>query len=92
MCVRLVLLAHSTAFDVFSYELYKIWPPEFDGDKLMGFEITWVTSSLMVVATGKDRAAERVFWENVDMAFVGQDVVIILLVRQARPGGSRDTL
>ena len=80
MCVRLVLLACGTAFDIFSHELHKTWPSEFSSNKLVGFEITQVTSSLMVVATGEDGVAEGIVWGDIDMTFVCQDVVVKFLV------------
>ena len=80
VCVRLVLLAHGTAFDIFSHKLCKAGPPEFRGDKLAGLEVTGVSSGLMVVAVGKDGAAERVPWGDIDTSFVGQNMVIVLSV------------
>ena len=41
----------------------------------MSLEITRVTSSLVVVAMGKDGATEEIVGGNVDTTFVGQDVV-----------------
>ena len=78
VCVRLVLLAHGAALDVFLHELCEAWPPEFGGDELAGFEITRVTSGLMVMTVGKDGATEGILQGYIDMTFVGQDMVIIL--------------
>ena len=90
--VQLVLLAHGTAFDISAHKLGKTWPPELFGDKLVGFEITRVTGSLMVVAVGEDGAAEGVLQGNVDMTFVGQDMIVELPIREAGSEGSGDVL
>ena len=74
------MLAHGTAFNVLMYKLYKAWPPEFSGDELTSFEITGVTSSLVVVTAGKDRTMEGILQGNIDLSFVHKDVVIILPV------------
>ena len=58
----------------------------------MGLEITGVTSSLVVVAVGEDGMTEGVLRRNIDTIFVGQDVVVELPVREARPESSRDVL
>ena len=90
MCVGFILLACSTALDVLAHKLRETRPPEFRGDELASLQITGVAGSLVVVAAGKDRAAEGVFGGNVDATFVGQDVIVEFPVREARPEGGRD--
>ena len=80
VCVGLVLLAQGAAFDIFSHELCETRPPEFRGNKLASFEVARVTGGFMVVATGKDRAAEGVLQGNIDTTLVGQDVIVELPV------------
>ena len=58
MCVRLVLLARCTALNVFAHEVCESQPPKLRGDELASLEITWVASSLMVMAMGEDRMVE----------------------------------
>ena len=64
-------MANGTAFDVFSHKLCEARPPEFGGDELAGFEITRVTSGLVVMAVGEDGAAEGVLQGHVDTVLVG---------------------
>ena len=52
MCIGFVLLARGTAFNVFPHILCEAWPSEFQGDELLGFEITGVSDSLMIMALG----------------------------------------
>ena len=80
MSVGLVLLAYDAAFNIFAHKLCKTRPPEFRGDKLAGLEITRMSGSVMVMAVGKDRALEGIFWGNIDMTFVGQDMIVKLPV------------
>ena len=86
------MLAHGIAFDIFPHKLCKIQPPELSSDKLVSFEMTGVTSSLMVMAVDKDGAAERILQRDVDTTFVCEDVVIVFPVREMRPEGGRDVL
>ena len=51
-----------------------------------------MTSGLMVVAVGEDGMTEGVLWGNVDMTFVGQDVIVELPIRETRLEGSEDVL
>ena len=92
MCVCLVLLAHDTAFDIFMHELCKTRPPEFSDNELVSLQISGMPSSLMVMAAGEDRAAERIIWRDIHMALVGEDMVIEFPVREMRLEGSRDVL
>ena len=90
MCVQLVLLACGTALNVFAHKLRETQLSEFSSDELISLEIPRVTSGLVVVTLGKDRVTERVIRRDVDMTFVGQNMVIILPVRETRPEGGRD--
>ena len=92
MCVRLVLLAHDTVLNVLAHKLHKAWPPELRDNELVSFKITGVPGSFMVMAAGKDGATEGVLQEYIDMTLVGQNVVIILLVRETRSEGGGDVL
>ena len=80
MCVGFVLLANRTSFDIFAYKRCKARPPELGGDKLAGFKVTWVASSLMIVATNKDGPSKRGVGGNVNTPFVGEDALSILPV------------
>ena len=51
MGVQLVLLADGIPLNIVLDELGKIGPPEFHCDKLTGFEVTWMASSFMIMAT-----------------------------------------
>ena len=92
MSVRLILLAGGIALNIFMHKLCEAWPPKLRGDELASLEITGVAGSLVVMAAGKDGAMEGVLWGNVDMAFVGQDVVVIFPVREAGLEGGGDVL
>ena len=81
MCVGFVLLANCTSLDIFAYKRCKARPPELRGDKLAGFKVTWVASSLMIVAMNKDGPLKRGVGGNVNMSFVGEDALSILPVR-----------
>ena len=47
---------------------------------MLGFEITEVSDSFVVMAVRQDSTAERGIRRNVDMPFISEDMVIILLV------------
>ena len=74
------------------HELHETWPPKLRGDELVSLEITGVAGGLVVMAAGKDGAAEGVLQGNVDTAFVSQDMVIIFPVREIGLEGSGDVL
>ena len=80
VCVGLVLLACGIVFDIFLHKLYETRQPELGSNELMDFEITRVADSLMVMVSGQDGATEGVFWRNIDMAFVHENMVIIFPV------------
>ena len=71
-------MACGTAFYVLAHKLCEAQPPELSGNKLVGFEITRVSSSLMVMAADKDGTAEGVFQGDIDTALVCEDMVIKL--------------
>ena len=62
------------------HELCETQLPELRGDELVSLKVVRVTSCFMVMTPGKDGAAERVVWGDVDMTFVGQDMVVVLPV------------
>ena len=78
------MLANRTSLDIFVYERCKARPPELGGDKLAGFKVTWVASSLMIVAMNKDGPLKRGVGGNVNTSFVSEDAFGILPVRQTR--------
>ena len=90
--VRLILLVYDVALNILPYKLYETWLVEFKHNKLTGLEITGVASGLMIVAVSENGMLERVLGGNVNMPFVCENVVIILLVQEARPEDSRDIL
>ena len=81
MCVGLVLLANCTSLNVFAHERCEARPPKVRGDKLAGFKVTWVASSLMIVAANKDGLLKRGIGGNVNVSFVGENALSILPVR-----------
>ena len=81
MCVGFVLLANRTSLDILAHERCKAGPPELRGDKLAGLKVTWVASSLMIVAANKDGLSKRGIGGNVNTSFVGEDALSILPVR-----------
>ena len=83
MCVGLVFLVYSVSLNILSYEMCETWPPEFRGNKLTGLEVARMANSLMVITSGKDEVAKGAIWGNIDMTFVGQNVVIKLPVGEA---------
>ena len=58
MSVGLILLANSIALDIFLDILCKARLLELVSNKLMGFEVPRVTSSLMIVTVGQYGAVE----------------------------------
>ena len=86
------MLACGAAFDVFLHELHETWPPEFGSNELTDFKITGVAGSFMVMAAGKDGAVEGVLRGNVDVTFVGQDMVIEFPIQEVGLEGSRNVL
>ena len=90
--IHLVLLAQGTTVDVFPYELCEAWLPEFSSNELTGLKITGVSGSLVVMAVGEDGVIERILQRNIDMTFVGQNMVIKLPVRETGLEGSGDVL
>ena len=88
--IQFILLAHGAAFDVFAHILHEAQPPELSDNKLAGFKITRVTGGLMVMAAGRNGAAEGVIRRNIDMAFISKDMVIKFPVREVGPECIRD--
>ena len=70
VCVRFVLLACGTAFDVFAHKLRETRPPKFRADELAGLKVARVSGSLVIMAVGKNGAMEGVLQGDVDMAFI----------------------
>ena len=81
MCVGLVLLASRASLNVFVHERCEAGPPKFRGDKLVGFKVTWVASSFMIMAANKDGLSKRGIGGNVNASFVGENALGILPVR-----------
>ena len=80
VCLQFVLLTHGAVLNVFLHKLCEALSPEFSSDKLVSFEITRVSSSFMIMAAGEDGVVEGALWENVDTAFICEDMVIIFPV------------
>ena len=84
------MLAHGTAFDILAYKLCEARSPEFRGNELASLKVAQMTSSFMVMASGKDGVMEGVLRGDVDATLVDQDVIIKLPVQEVRPEGSGD--
>ena len=81
ICVEFVLLENRTSLNIFVYKRCKARPPEFGGDELADFKVTWMASSLMIMAMNKDGPLKRGVGGNVNTFFVGEDALSILPVR-----------
>ena len=92
MSVLFILLAHGAAFNIFLHKLHKAQPSELSNDELTGLEIARVAGSLVVMIVDKDKSTEGVLWENVDVPFVGENMVVIFPVREMRLKSSGDVL
>jgi len=90
MCVRFVLLASGTAFDVFVDIGSETRPPKLGSNWLMGFEVSGVSGSFMVVALCKDGMVDGVIIRDVDLALVGKDSSFMLPVGEAGVEGKGD--
>ena len=58
------------------------WPSEFRGNRLVGFKVTRVLGSLMIVTARQDSLTKGVLRGNINTTFVHEDVVVILPVRE----------
>ena len=76
----LILLADCAAFDVFPDIKGQAKPPESNGNRLAGFEITGVSSNIMVMASLENGAMKGFVIRDVDTALVGQNAHLDLLV------------
>ena len=92
VCVDLVLLAKSAAFDISADVGGEAGPPEFGRDQLTCFQEAGMTRGLVIVATLEDGATEEVVGGNVDTPFVHKDAGLDLPVGQARTEGKRNVL
>ena len=70
ICVSFVLLAYGTALNIFRHILYKTWPPELRGNKLVSLKVSGVSSSLMIMTVGEDGAPEGVCQGKIDISLV----------------------
>ena len=87
MCVRFVLLTSCTASNRGMNIGSEAWPPELGGDQLASFEKAGVASSGVVVTAAENVAAEIISGRDKDMAFIGEDAISILPVREAGTEG-----
>ena len=71
MGVGLVLLAGSTAFDIFADVGGEAGPPKFRCNELAGFQVARMSGTFMVMATLEDSMAEGVIVRDIDTALVG---------------------
>jgi len=85
--VGFVLLASSTAFDVFAYVRSKARPPKVGGDELAGFKVSGVSCGFVVVTTCENGVPDRVVIRDVDTAFVGEDSSLVLPIGEAGAEG-----
>jgi hypothetical protein len=76
-------LTSGTSFYVFLDIGGETWPPEFSGDKLVGFKVTGVASGFMVVAALEDGFSEGVVIGDVDTPLVGKDSSLHLPIGEA---------
>ena len=90
MCVRFVLLASGTAFDVFVDIGSETRPPKLGSNWLMGFEVSGVSGSFVVMASLEDSMAGGVVIRDIDLAFIGEDSGFVLPVGEARTEGKGD--
>ena len=92
MGVGLVLLAGSTAFNIFADVGGETGPPRFRCNKLSGFQVAGVSGTLMVMATLENSVAEGIIVRDIDTALVGQDARFDLPVGEAGTEGEGDVL
>ena len=92
VCVQLVLLAHSTAFDVFLHKLHETQSSELSSNKLMSLEVSRMTSSLVGMTLGKNRVVEGTIRGHIDASFVYKDMIVEFPVRKSGAEGSRNIL
>ena len=71
MSIGFVLLAFSTALDIAADKGCKAGPPEFGGDKLVGFKEAGVAGGFMIMASLKDGTMKGVIHRDVNTALVG---------------------
>ena len=84
VCVNLVLLAKSTAFNIAADVGGKAGPPEFSCDQLASFQEAGMIGGFMIMAALEDGATEGVICGDVDATFVRKDAGLDLPVSQAR--------
>jgi len=85
--VGFVLLASSTAFDVFAYVRSKARPPKFGGDELAGFKVSGVSCGFVVVTACENGVADSVIVGDVYATFVGEDSGFMLPVGETGAEG-----
>ena len=87
VCVRFVLLASRTASNKGTNIGSEAQPPEIGGDQLVSFEKAGVASSGVVVTVTENVAAEIVSGRDKDAAFIDEDAIRMLPVREAGTEG-----
>ena len=87
MCVRFVLLTSGAASNKSTNIGGEARPPELGGDQLASFEKTRVTSGGVIVTPAENVAAKIASGGNKDVAFIGEDAISILPVREAGTEG-----
>ena len=90
MCVGLVLLAKSTAFNIAADIGSEARPPELSGDQLAGFQEAGMTSGLVIMATLEDGTAEGIVRRDIDTTLVSKDAGFDLPVGEPGTKGKRD--
>ena len=92
MGVGLVLLAGSTALNIFADVGGETGPPKFRCNELSGFQVAGVPGALVVMATLKNSVAEGIIGRDIDTALVGQDARVDLPVGEAGTEGEGDVV
>ena len=87
MCVCLVLLASGAASNKSTNIGGEAWPPELGSDQLVSFEKAGVTSGGVIVTPAENVAAEIASGGNKDAAFICEDAIGKLPVREAGTEG-----
>ena len=87
MCVRFVLLTSGAASNKSMNIGGEAWPPELGGNQLASLEEAGVASSGVVVTAAENITAEIASGGNKDAAFICEDAIGKLPVREAGTEG-----
>ena len=90
MCVGLVLLASSTAFDIFSDVGRETGPPEFGSNPLLGFKVARVSSRFVVMTLFKNGMMEGVVIRDIDTSLISENTGFMFPVREMGAEGKKN--